>query len=361
MVKNAIFTIFLVLFNFLTPIVCLGIYKPENNGQSVLKTTLKASEVPQSIDEDIFTNLFTYAHLIDISYCVSKFGRIRKPFNCDLECDTKFPNVSLVYQWYFHDSVCGYIATTYDNIFNYNDSNLNKKKTIIVSLRGTRSVFDSFTDLKVDMTNYLNLRYNLPPCINCRVHRGFYEYYTNTLHYIKSILEDEIAEDYELVFLGHSMGGSIAMLLALHYLDLGCNNTTLITMGQPLMGNINFVKWADMVLGSKNKAIHNSRARKFLRIIHKNDIVTTLPESTMADEYAQFDNQIYLNCSHSNSNPSSDQVVDCRSGDNAYCISKDFSTSLDLINKNYYEAHNTYFRKIGLCGIRVKEDTEFLK
>ncbi|KAK6464582.1 triacylglycerol lipase [Scheffersomyces coipomensis] len=324
------------------------------------------SPTPKLIDSDIYSNLFTYAHLIDISYCISSISGIKEPFECDLACESRFPNVTLVYQWYYDDSVTGYIATTYSNIFNYNDTNSaggseKKKKTIIVSLRGTRSIFDSYTDIKVDMTSYSNLNIHLPKCgTHCKVHQGFYDYYLHTLLNIHRILDKELvdaSEDYELLIVGHSMGGSVALLLALHYLDLGFDKLTVITMGQPLVGNKEFVNWVDLVMGSYNPPIHNSFSRKYFRVVHKDDIVATIPNSDgLLNQYSQFDNQIYLNCSSSTSMPSPKQVVDCVFGDNSKCIKRDFQgiRLIDYMSKDYFRSHNTYFRRLGMCGMKIK-------
>lgn len=314
--------------------------------------------VPTPIDSEIYSNMFTYAHLIDISYCISKVLGIKKPFECNLGCAERFPNMTLVYQWYFDDSVCGYISTTYDNIFNYNRTkgSEEKKKTIIISLRGTRSLFDTLTDLKVDMVKYENLGSHLSRCgPKCRVHRGFHDYYRHTIDKINGILEQELgteAEPYELIILGHSLGGSVALFLALHYLDLGYDTMTLVTMGQPLVGNKNFINWVDRVMGSDRVPEHNTFDRKYFRVVHAKDIVTTIPrnENQFVD-YEQFNNQIYINCSASKIVPNIKDVVDCVSGTNAHCISGDFDAPIFL--SNYYENHNTYFRRLGLCGVAI--------
>lgn len=320
----------------------------------------ESSELPQPIDRNIYNNLFTYAHLIDISYCISRFGRIEEPFKCDLQCEDTFPNISLVYQWYFDDAVCGYIAITYSNIFNYSapQNSSDPKKTIIVSLRGTRSIFDTITDTKIEMTSYYGGKNFLPYCgPYCKVHRGFYVVYRNTLSKIDRYLSTELEfeDNYELIFMGHSMGGSVALLLALHYYDLGWDKLSLVTMGQPLTGNGHFTQWVDLIMGSSDKAAHGSYSRKFLRIIHKDDVVTTIPKSTSIwDSYQQFDNQIYLNCSSSVVEPTPDQVVDCYSADNEYCISGDFGPDyLWRPVDSLYENHNTYFRRLGMCGISI--------
>lgn len=317
--------------------------------------------IPTPLDHEIYSNLFTYAHLMDISYCISQVNQIEEPFKCGLNCEKRFPNVTLVYQWYHDDSVCGYIATTFSNIFHYQEEPLQTtpKKTIIVSLRGTRSLFDTYADLKVDMTSYANLRYRLPYCgNNCKIHRGFYTYFQHLITIIQKVLETELeeTENYELLILGHSMGGSIGLLIGLHFLDLGYDRMTLVTMGQPLVGNKEFAHWTDMVMGSHLEPKHNTYNRKFFRVIHKNDLVTVLPKNQdLMNVYTQFDNQIYLNCSANNMVPPPKSVWDCKTGDNRHCIAGDFDAweMINDINRNYYDSHNTYFRKLGLCGVKV--------
>ncbi|KAI5962980.1 uncharacterized protein KGF55_002772 [Candida pseudojiufengensis] len=325
----------------------------------------------EPLDTEIFSNLYTYAHLIDISYCISNIGGIQEPFKCDLNCESRFPNMTLIYQWYFEDSVAGYIATTYENIFRYNETNddtkTKRKKTIIISLRGTKSFSDTYADLKINMIGYSNLGLKLKLCgYDCKVHKGFYDYFLKTLRHINQYVINELngennddsipsndKEDYELIILGHSLGGSVALLLGLHYLDMGYDKLTLVTMGQPLLGNFEFVNWVDDVMGSYNIPVHNNFNRKFLRVIHKNDIITTLPKNqNPIDVYYQFNNQIYLNCSESNTRPSLNEVVNCFTGDNDRCIAKD--QPYDISNRhNYLQIHLTYFRKMGFCGLRI--------
>lgn len=325
-----------------------------------IKQHVEKSVFPQPIDRNVYDNLYTYAHLIDISYCISKTTHIKEPFDCNMDCSIAFPKLNLVYQWCSDDSGCGYIANTYSNIFNYKDlrNSSDPKKTIIVSVRGTRSLFDTIIDTKIEMVPYYGGRNFLPYCGPfCKVHSGFFELYRNTLYKIDQYLSTELEgeEDYEVVFMGHSMGGSIALLLALHYYDLGWDKMTVVTMGQPLTGNRQFAKWVDLVMGSANEPVHNSFSRKFLRIVHRNDIVTTVPRSTSTREnYHQFDNQIYLNCSSSTIEPAYQEVVDCYSAENENCILSDFNSVFPFLPADaFYKNHNTYFRRIGLCGISI--------
>lgn len=295
---------------------------------------------------------------MDIAYCVGSHQRIEEPFNCDLGCKERFPNMTLIHQWYLDDSVCGYIAVTHSNIFLYNDtSDGSTRKTVVVSLRGTRSFSDLVADMHVGMVPYSNLRYSLPYCGDrCRIHKGFAASFANTLKSIDETLEKELlsSESYELVIVGHSMGGSVALLLALHYLDLGYHRVTLVTMGMPLVGNQEFTSWADYVLGSFMPIQHDSFQRKFIRVVHKRDIVTTIPKygGTWLEKYAQFDNQIYLNVSSSEVTPLYRQVVDCFTGHNDLCIEGDKDhRSWGTLPPEYFENHNTYFRRLGRCGL----------
>ncbi|OBA19038.1 alpha/beta-hydrolase [Metschnikowia bicuspidata var. bicuspidata NRRL YB-4993] len=305
----------------------------------------------------VYENLGTYAALIDISYCIDTYHQIEEPFQCDL-CGSFESNMSLVSQWYFDDSVCGYISTTFWNIFDYDDSgNSVNRKTIIVSLRGTRSLHDTITDLKVDLVKYENIGQNLLLCgPDCRVHEGFWRYYKSTLEVMESKLKSEIEMsflNYEIIFIGHSLGGSVALLLAIHFLDMGFSNLTLVTMGQPLIGNKEFTTWADEVLGSSFPVAHNSYARKYIRVIRKGDIVTTVPRSGLLFErYCSFENQIYINATADTVIPSPEEVVDCFSGENPTCIARDFALPFAPLT-DFYHNHNTYFRHMGLCGIHI--------
>lgn len=311
---------------------------------------------PQPIDDVIYRNLFTYAHLIDISYCIDRFHKIEEPFQCELGCSERFPNMTLVQQWYFDNSVCGYIASTRSDIFHYTEDK-RAKKTVVVAIRGTRSLQDTITDARVEMVPYEGTHSRLRPCGDrCKIHRGFADYYQATMNAIDAYLRQEIndigEDDYELVLVGHSMGGSVAVLLALYCLELGFDRLTLVTMGQPRLGNSAFTAWADEVLGSRNTLQHNDFSRKFVRVIHKDDIVTQVPTrgTGFFERYHQFENQIYINSTADAIPNSPEQVVDCFGNDHPLCIKNDF----DMIRKtDYYSAHNTYFRHMGLCGLHI--------
>lgn len=344
-----------ILLSFLD--LSLGLWSP-----SIIFSE-ETHQQPTTIDKELYEDLFTYAHLVDIAYCVSNICKIGLPFQCSLNCSELFPNMTLSYQWAFDNSVGGYISSTFDDIFQYNadDHNADSKK-IIVSLRGTHSLHDSMIDVETNMVHYKNNGNLLPDCEKCAVHEGFMNVYEKTLENIENILELEISENplYEVYFMGHSLGGSVALLLALHFLDKGYHNLKVVTFGQPLVGNKEFVSWADQVLQS-NLSIDSLRStRKYFRVIHKHDIVTVIPKiSGNVKEYVQFDNQIYLNISSDTIKPIHNEVVDCKLGQNLQCILGDLKEI--TLNINYYKNHNTYFRKLGLCSFKRLIDGNEIK
>lgn len=305
--------------------------------------------------------LYTYAHLLDIAYCIDEFRRIDPPFECGLNCQSLFPHVRLVYQWYFDDSVCGYIASTNRSLINDTEktSGLKPKEelTVIISLRGSRSVRDTMADINIDMIPYATPDNGIPICgARCRVHSGFYDYYKNTVEaihpYVVSALQ-EAGQDAKLLIVGHSLGGAVGLFVALHYLALGFDNVKLVTMGQPLVGNEDFVDWADHIMGSDFSTNEPQNLRKWLRVVHRNDLVTTVPRGSFLGRYAQFNNQIYVNTSASNALPGAGQVVDCKLGSNERCIAGDLLHP--RLASEYFISHNTYFRHLGLCGIHVDD------
>lgn len=330
---------------------------------SLLKELLSQNDnliyhkTPQPVATETYNDLHTYARLIDISYCIDSYHQIESPFKCEL-CSPVSNNMSLICQWYFDDAVCGYISKTYSNLFEneYLDHS-NKLKKIVVSLRGTRSLHDTVADIQVSMIDYKNRGLNIPICgTECRVHSGFWGYFKSTLEIIESRLQAEIEvskPNYELIFVGHSLGGSVALLLALHFLDLGYSKMTLVTMGQPLVGNNAFATWADKILGSSNSAPLGRSPRQFIRVIHKGDVVATVPRNgRLFERYHNFENQVYINTSAEAVVPQPNQVVDCFSGDNPECIAGDFAAPFSP-QDDFYRNHDTYFRRMGLCGFHI--------
>ncbi|RKP18783.1 alpha/beta-hydrolase [Rozella allomycis CSF55] len=69
--------------------------------------------------------------------------------------------------------------------------------------------------------------------------------------------------DFSVVITGHSLGGSLAYLYALHWKVKGNNLAALYTYGQPITGSLSFNDWAAECIGPE----------KYIRVVSSDDIV----------------------------------------------------------------------------------------
>lgn len=117
-------------------------------------------------------------------------------------------------------------------------------------------------------------------CVNCTVHAGFLESWHNTRSTILPTISDlkERHPDYELVLVGHSLGGALAALAGID-MHLRGWKPQVTTFGEPRVGNEEFVNFIDETFalnGSSGTEEDRSRMR-FRRVTHVNDPVPLLP------------------------------------------------------------------------------------
>ena len=95
-----------------------------------------------------------------------------------------------------------------------------------------------------------------------KMHMGFYKSYNK----IRNEIHKRVSEMKSVIFMGHSLGGSIATIASLDVQynfpnkDVGC-----VTTGSPRVGN-------KALTDSYNKRIPNTK-----RIVYKNDFITRIP------------------------------------------------------------------------------------
>ena len=132
----------------------------------------------------------------------------------------------------------------------------------IISFRGSDSIGDW-----VRINLYFELDYNNPlGCTgkNVLIHRGFTEAYLEAYRVIAHELENED----NVVFTGHSMGGALAMLSCLNYInDYPDRKAKVVTFGSPRVGNINFTSQFTNLVGARN----------FIRVTHGRDPIPLFP------------------------------------------------------------------------------------
>ncbi|KAJ3059879.1 hypothetical protein HDU98_004105 [Podochytrium sp. JEL0797] len=146
---------------------------------------------------------------------------------------------------------------------------------IIVSIRGSSSPLDFIKDLNVN-PDQLSLP-NSPA--NVSVHSGFWNAWSLLSGDIESALMDKLQRypDYNVTFVGHSLGASVALLAGVDLTSRGvldAQRVHVVNMGQPRVGNPAF---GDFVKGIGFAEVS--------RIVHYNDIVPHLPP--LSDSYRQ--------------------------------------------------------------------------
>ncbi|MHA2249187.1 MAG: lipase family protein [Candidatus Kariarchaeaceae archaeon] len=148
---------------------------------------------------------------------------------------------------------------------------------LIISFRGTSSVKDAMTDLAIGKVKYPKVRRWI---FKPKVHRGFHKAYTSIRDEILSIVRDELSSHPMQVYCtGHSLGGSLAILMGHDLKKYEKIDPIVYTFGSPKVGNRWFAK-------SYNKKVKTS-----YRIVNEEDPVPQLPGFTYkhVNKYALID------------------------------------------------------------------------
>lgn len=314
---------------------------------------LVTNAIPVSLNQLIFNNLYNtpkikndnqlnaaqlqilyeISYIVDITYCISSTTKISPPFRCPKNCD-KFGNMQLIHQWSTDSEfdtnllVTGFISIDHS------------KRTWYISLRGTRSLGDTYIDFGILQNKYINDGIHLEPCEDCYVHSGFYSIFIHSLQNIQYILFKTIMSypTYNLIVSGHSMGGAVAVLLSLYlkdnykYLKLKC-----ITYGQPKIGNGNLARFIDRSFNLESYV--NIKDRNLLRVTNIGDSVTQVPFSSTEFEYDHSNGELMI--TKLSSDVTIEDIIVCPIKDSQECRKNEllFTSA----------AHLMYFHKLGTC------------
>ncbi|KAJ5157541.1 Lipase A [Penicillium canariense] len=238
------------------------------------------------VSSELFNSLEELSRLVDISYCVGTTG-VQKPFQCLSHC-VEFPNLELIETWntgiLLSDS-CGYVAL----------SHAPGPKRIVVAFRGTYSITNTIIDLSAYPQSYVpytgdddDTKHNNNGteslsklrCENCTVHAGFMKSWLNTrptvLPHVLNALEAH--PDYEIMLVGHSLGGAVATLAGLEMRLKGWD-PLVTTFGSPMVGNAEFATFLDaaFLIGNYSSPTDEPEAQRMRRITHVDDPVPLLP------------------------------------------------------------------------------------
>ncbi|NBW80771.1 hypothetical protein EBR21_03360 [bacterium] len=142
-------------------------------------------------------------------------------------------------------------------------------KLNLVVFRGTHSAGGVGTDLNFFMSSSGFL--NMPG----GVHGGFKTAYESVQADLAAALDVAKRPGVPTFYVGHSLGGALAMLAAADGLAKGVKVEGLLTLGQPRTGNVNYAL-----------AFSSALREKYFRYVFKDDPVPHLPPTASAAESA---------------------------------------------------------------------------
>ncbi|ODH47358.1 hypothetical protein GX48_06529 [Paracoccidioides brasiliensis] len=263
--------------------------QPENHGSIVHNC-----RDYRTVSKELFLSLEELSRIVDITYCVGTTG-VYKPFQCLGRCH-EFEGFELVTTWntgpLLSDS-CGFLVLSHPPW----------PKRIIIGFRGTYSISNTIVDLSAIPQVYIPYPGNKPsdphqrPCTNCTVHVGFMQSWLNARNILLHPLEQTIAQypDYQLVVVGHSLGGAVAAVAGLEFQIRGWQ-PQVTTFGEPKVGNRGLVEYLNEAFQLSNASSsslstdyssrgHNysgnrynqNKTSSYHRVTHINDPVPLLP------------------------------------------------------------------------------------
>lgn len=153
------------------------------------------------------------------------------------------------------------------------------KRELIWLFKGTTRKIEWQLNLNAKTKTYYSFETNKLVCNKCKIHKGFYQGANEVWNSMSSKFKELIKfnPDYKISVTGHSLGGSIAVLIANELKMLGYE-VKLVTFGQPKIGNYKTSDWMDQFWGvpqlnDPNGVLPNG----MIRVTNKGDIVPFLP------------------------------------------------------------------------------------
>lgn len=136
------------------------------------------------------------------------------------------------------------------------------QETITICFRGTESIADILTDLKISQITFVIPGLEIWNCP--QVHRGFYQQFESVRKEIEKHLDTNKHKN--VIFTGHSLGGALATLASLYFSpNFTDKNISCVTFGSPRVGD------------SKFGELFNKYVNQSYRYVNDNDPVPCIP------------------------------------------------------------------------------------
>jgi len=133
----------------------------------------------------------------------------------------------------------------------------------LVVFQGTHSLQGAVTDLRAVMASAS------PENIPGGMHKGFRDAYATVSAQLSEALKESIGKKVPTYFVGHSLGGALAVIASSEQGKAGVAVEGVVTLGQPRVGNDQFISGFEQAMQSK-----------YARFVYENDPVPHLPPST---------------------------------------------------------------------------------
>ncbi|KAF9048791.1 alpha/beta-hydrolase [Panaeolus papilionaceus] len=189
------------------------------------------------------------------------------------------------------------------------------KKELIIALRGSASLTDVLLDSQVLLVPFL--------APGVRVHSGFLVAWDSIALQVSTIVRTQLAShpDYEVVTVGHSLGGSLATLAAValksNFMEL---NVRTYSYGAPRTGNQKFAEYVNANFG---ELVH--------RVVHGNDGVPTMIPVSLGYHHHGIEYWQYTHPS------SAETTVQCNAeGEDPLCSASVPSQGINRAHTNYF-------------------------
>nr|GAT49317.1 predicted protein [Mycena chlorophos] len=209
------------------------------------------------------------------------------------------------------------------------------RKEIVVAFRGTFSLSDAVKDAKILLKPLICPGLDALELVNTTVHHGFLDAYNDVAEEIIGIVDGELKkvqaenlkdseERFRIVVTGHSLGGAIASIAAPSLKGaLPDTELKLFTFGQPRVGNANFARMVEQLIGVEN----------IFRAVHTWDGVPTMVPRFLgyehfATEYWQFQEPILKQ--------PQDTIKRCVGGEDPTCSDSIPSTGINPPHTRYF-------------------------
>lgn len=234
-----------------------------------------------STPED-YKMLVDYSAFASFSYCIKRglgAGFLGSQVGCPLEACKALAYLEVEILHMFNLNAQGEIGAGYYAIDH-------KKKRIILAFRGTASTIDWAGNLNAFLVDYVPVVYangmGGVDCPGCKVHKGFYDFVKNNcadvIRRVSELKEEQ--PNYQLVVVGHSLGGALTVLTGIELQLLG-HLPLVISFASPKVGNRELASFIDAIGDTDRLTTEIMETQSFtcgfVRVVHTGDIVPLLP------------------------------------------------------------------------------------